>query len=169
MKVTSWLKHHEELDWEEGKDLAAAGKDPWTGRLGQDRQPLLTPPMPAAGLPGHRTALLILWGKPSKYNTQLLLTQSLMWVEEGQVSIVPQIGIDPQAPIGDKPFNGTETKFYADTYVLSNTTDAFYKLWLHLVHSFNSDSVSWEDVFYLYLIFFSSYDCIIIFQYFSAR
>lgn len=86
-----------------------------------------------------------------------------MWVEERQVSIVTQVGIEPQAPIVDKPLNGTELKF------LSNTTDAFYKLWIYVVHSFNSDSVSREDVFYLHSVFFSSYDCIRNFQYFPAR
>lgn len=103
-----------EIIREEGKDLAATGKYPWTSRPRQGRQPLLrTPPMPAADLPGNRTAMLLLWGKLSKCSMQLFPTQS-HWCEgrgrgKSRVSTVAQVGIDPLT--GDNLFSGPKIKF----------------------------------------------------------
>lgn len=52
---TRELKHQKELDSEEGKDLAAAGKCPWMADPGKAATPKDTSGTP---LPGNGTALL---------------------------------------------------------------------------------------------------------------
>lgn len=123
------------LEWirEEGKDLAATGKCLWTCRARQGRQPLpRTPAMPAADLPGNRTAMLLIWGRNSPSTIRSCFQHNPIDVRGGRAGYSQMISQQVTILLVAQKSNSSRNELV----VLSNTTDASYKLWTHLLHHF---------------------------------